>query len=92
MMTDFGSVKAPAACGARAGTPATKLENDFKELDPVAGFTYDETDTYYVKPGLGRICRLISTIETLYDNKTNGAIDGVKTTTTSVVLTSEKIH
>lgn len=91
-MTDFGVVKAPAACGSRAGTSATKLENTFDELDPVYGFTYVETDTYYVKPGLGRICRLISTTETLYNNESNGAIDSVDTTTTSVVLTSETIH
>jgi hypothetical protein len=91
-MTDFGVVKAPAACGARAGTSATKLEDRFEELDPVYGFTYLETDTYYVKAGLGRICRVISTVETLYDNETTGAIDSVDTTTTSEVLLSEKIH
>jgi hypothetical protein len=90
---DLGKVKPPAACaGAYSANMATHLEMIYTQLDPVYGDTYDETDDYYVVPGVGRICRLISIVETDYDKESTGRVASTEKTTSSEVLLSEKLH
>ncbi len=90
-ISDVGGAAAPAACGSRAGSPATHLVYAFHELDPAGGITYVETEDYYVVAGLGRICRLTNIVETYYDQKVTGKVTETKTTTESEVLASEHL-
>jgi hypothetical protein len=90
-MADFGKQPIPSGCGKWAGKSATHLQLNYRQLDSVGGFTYDETDDYYIVAGPGRVCRLDNIVETDYDRKHTGAVTTTTTTKSSEALLSEKL-
>jgi hypothetical protein len=92
-MRDFGKQTAPKGCGKKQGGQlATHIESMYVGLDPVYGDTYDETQDYYVVPGIGRICRLDHIVETFYQEYFTGKVTAVTTTDSAEVLVSERVH
>ena len=90
-MYDNGQTKIPAACGKYAGTLATHLGLVYKQLDPVAGDTYNENQDYYIVPGTAHPCRLDTIVVTVYDKKVTGKVTSTTTTSSSEILLSETL-
>ena len=88
-MKDLGPVKAPAACGKRAGALATHLELTSSALDPIEGTTNTEVQDDFVVPGVGYVCKLDVVTQQAYNTENTGMLISTTKTTTSQILISE---
>jgi hypothetical protein len=86
---NYGASKTPAKCGKRAGTSATLLVTSYTQLDPIIGYTDDETIDIWVLAGSGAICTIDVAVKKNYDNEVKGTLTKTTTTSTIWVLLSE---
>jgi hypothetical protein len=85
-------VKAPSGCGKWAGKTVTELQSIYAQFDPINGESYTETSNFYIIAGTGRVCLSDQIVESMYDNRTTGALASTTTIATTQVLTAETIH
>jgi len=83
--------RAPAGCGARAGTWAYQTTENVATLDPVQGIYTTVATQYYDSPAYGLICFVQTANQQMYDNLQTGRLATTIATTTVSVLTSETL-
>jgi hypothetical protein len=83
--------RAPAICGARAGSWAYETSENVATLDPVQGIYTTTATQYYDAPAFGLICFVQTANEQMYDNLQTGQLGTAIATTTVSVLTSEAL-
>lgn len=88
---DKGTVKVPAGCGAYAGKPATLVQMTYIDLASVNGYTYDETDSFYVINKIGRACIEVTQVRKTYDQEVTGQCQTSVTFKSKEGLVSESL-
>jgi hypothetical protein len=91
-MADKGTQAVPAGCGKYAGKPSTLLQLTYDQLSPVGGYTFQETDDFYVISNVGRVCVTKAYTKTNYDQKVTGKVISVDTFSSTAGLVSETLH
>jgi hypothetical protein len=87
--TPTAKVWMPASCHVISGLPhqATKVVENFYDVDPLGGTVYKLTTTMYVVPGVGDACYTEQSTQWVYD-LTNGSLSSTTTRTASMTLTA----
>jgi len=78
-MTDKGNVAVPAGCGKYAGKTARLLVLTYGQVAPVSGYTWNESDGFYVISKVGRVCLTVAYTRIGYDSKVTGKVVSTET-------------
>ncbi len=88
---DKGLVAVPAGCGKYAGKRAQLLQATYSQVAPVAGYTLDETNAWYVIPKIGRVCLTDTYTRVTYDSEVSGKVVSTEVFASSAGLISEVV-
>jgi hypothetical protein len=91
-IVDKGLQPVPTGCGKYAGKPAVLLHLTYAQLSTVSGYTFDQTNDYYVINKIGRVCLIEKFTQTSYDQKVTGKVQSVETFSSTAGLISESLR